>query len=289
MEDKFSVRWGTPYLEAGFTVIPNLILRNYARLGLTAQECMLVIHIASYKYENANSQAYPSVSTIAQEMGLSKRWVLTLLARIEQKGLLRIIRRDGQPSVYDISPLAQKCLELAQSAHAHDHASEEGSEACTIVQGGEVEFTAPVNSTSPVPVNSSSPEEKNVRKENKNNNNGGGVVVSNQPPERKELHELAITTLRSRGISEEVARRLAQSHPLQRILEVSLAADRSPGVKDKAAWIIRALEGDWAVGVRAAHPYDNQAYRELEELLRQGRYIVRDPITGEIIHAPGRR
>jgi hypothetical protein len=310
MEERFSVRWGIPLLDEGFTVVPNVVLDNYARLGLTPQEAMLIIHIARYKFERPYSEAYPSTVLLAAQMGKSKRWVIELLHRLEAKGLIRIIRRDGLPSVYDLSPLAQRCLEISQSPLADTlpvnfSASpvHETSPLPPTCEGGPVKFSAipvhetspvnsssppPVNSSSPPPVKSSSPEEEQYK--NKRNNNNSGVVVSNQPSESKEkdLKRLAYQSLKARGISEETARRLAEKYPLQRVLAVCVAADHSAGVRDKAAWIIKALEGDWAVGARASHPYENEDYRRMEEALRRGAYRIKDPITGQWIEPPRR-
>jgi DNA-binding MarR family transcriptional regulator len=289
MEERFSVRWGIPLLDEGFTVVPNVVLDNYARLGLTPQEAMLIIHIARYKFERPYSEAYPSTALLAAQMGKSKRWVIELLHRLEAKGLIRIIRRDGLPSVYDLSPLAQRCLELSQSPLSETSPAD--------FSAIPVHETSPVNSSSPPPVNSSSPppvkssshEEEQYK--NKRNNNNSGVVVSNQPSESKEkdLKRLAYQSLKARGISEETARHLAEEYPLQRILSVCVAADHSASVRDKAAWIIRALEGDWAVGARASHPYDNEEYRRMEGALRRGAYRIKDPITGQWIDPPGRK
>jgi hypothetical protein len=288
MEERFSVRWGIPLLDEGFTVVPNVVLDNYARLGLTPQEAILIIHIARYKFERPYSEAYPSTALLAAQMGKSKRWVIELLHRLEAKGLIRIIRRDGLPSVYDLSPLAQRCLELSQSPPSET--SPVNFPASPVHETSPVNSSSPppVNSSSPPPVKSSSPEEEQYK--NKRNNNNSGVVVSNQPAESKDknLKELAYQSLRSRGVSENIARRLADEYPLQRILAVCVAADHSAGVRDKAAWIVRALEGDWAVGARASHPYDNEEYRRMEETLRRGAYRIKDPITGQWIEPPRR-
>lgn len=282
MDEKFSLRWGIPY-DQGFTVIPNIILKNYARLGITTNEMMLVIHLASYKHEAQNSEAYPSLRALAYETGKSIRQIQRILRSLESKGMLRIVHQNGSVSIYDFTPLAQKCHELAQEEpcqKCHPLTKMSGGDDKNVRGGGDMDVRGGTTFLSP--------EEKTIKRENKKDNNNSGVVVPSQPSKEKELQELAYQALRSKGITEKTARCLVQKHPPHRIFTICTAAERQPGVRDKAAWTIKALEGDWSVALRASHPYENEEYRRMEALLRQGAYKIRNPLTGEYIDVPKR-
>jgi DNA-binding MarR family transcriptional regulator len=99
----------------GYTHIYGFILRNYAKLGITIQEMMLIIHLSAYHYNSPQGIAKPSQQTIAEMMGYSHRQrVVELTKSLEKKGLLIITRHPGGVSEYNFSQFAQKCLALEQ-------------------------------------------------------------------------------------------------------------------------------------------------------------------------------
>lgn len=82
--EKLEVTWGSTLLDHGFTTVPNLLLDNYAKLGLTSQEAMVIIHTLQQK---ANRRGPVSVSEIAEKMGITPRRVRSILAGLEKKDL----------------------------------------------------------------------------------------------------------------------------------------------------------------------------------------------------------
>lgn len=105
MSDDYSFTWGAEAEGLGFVQVYNFMLRTYASLGITRDEMMCVIHLASYHYNSPNSESRPSLSTIAKEMGYGDSARASDLVRsLESKGLLIITRNPGRASVYDASP-----------------------------------------------------------------------------------------------------------------------------------------------------------------------------------------
>jgi hypothetical protein len=112
--ESFNFTWGLPELEnLGFVQVFLFMLRAYAELGITRPEMLCIIHLASYHYNTPEGASRPSLETIAQEMGYShKNRVSELVRSLEEKGLLIITRRPGQPSIYDFSPFSSQALDL---------------------------------------------------------------------------------------------------------------------------------------------------------------------------------
>jgi Mn-dependent DtxR family transcriptional regulator len=208
-EERISVRWGIP-LGNGFTEVPNIILDNYARLGVTPQEAMLLIHIARYCFEKqSDSEAFPSISRLAAEMGRSKRYVLTLLAKLREKKLIDITHRDGLPSIYDLSPLAKKCMELASSQPVN-YSSPPPAQP---VNYSSPPPAQPVNYSSSPPVNYSSPEEEQLRiiKEEEEG-------IQEKAPQAEEIAE----RLEELGVFPEQAKEIAE-----KMAEAGLSAEEA--------------------------------------------------------------
>jgi len=121
--------WGVQELEEiGFVRVYNFMLRVYTELGLTRNEMLLIIHLASYSYNVPGSSSHPSLETIAQEMGATRRGVRKMIASLRQKGMLSITPRPGDTSLYDLSGFAVQALRLwrQKQTQSRNSASEGG-------------------------------------------------------------------------------------------------------------------------------------------------------------------
>ncbi len=110
-------RWGDELLDDGFTVLPNLIMKHYAKLGVSPSEMMLVAHIVQYQWTEKNP--YPSLQGIAERMGLSRRQVNNYIKSLKDKGYLEVRERytpgrGQQTSEYDFSGLRLAVLHLVK-------------------------------------------------------------------------------------------------------------------------------------------------------------------------------
>lgn len=114
----FSFTWGRDLEDLGHVQVFRFMLRTYSELGLSRAEMLVLIHAASYHYNSPTGQSRPSVATIADEMGYQDRApVSRLLNSLEQKGMLVIHRKPGQPNIYDASPFAAKAYALWQRGY----------------------------------------------------------------------------------------------------------------------------------------------------------------------------
>ncbi len=110
-----TVRFGSAVLEAGHTSIPNLVLEHYAELGVSTGELVFMTLCLQLKWSKGNP--HPSLATIAQRMGVSRRQVRTYAAGLKARSLLTVEERidpeRGQlSSVYDFTPFLEAVVKL---------------------------------------------------------------------------------------------------------------------------------------------------------------------------------
>jgi hypothetical protein len=84
---------------------------------VTKEEWLFICHLASYKYESPTFECQPSLVAIAKEMGYKDvRSVRRLRESLEKRGLLGVTECIGQPSIYDLAPLAERLYELVSDS-----------------------------------------------------------------------------------------------------------------------------------------------------------------------------
>ena len=114
-DETFSFRWGIPLLDHGDTRIPNFILDNYTRAGVSRVEFLTIVHLARFQFESADACCKPSVGRVARAMGYSSRSVQRILADLEKRGLLVRHYRAGETTIYDFSGFNRAVLEVKLS------------------------------------------------------------------------------------------------------------------------------------------------------------------------------
>lgn len=111
-QTSFVQRWGDDaFAQRGFTMFPNAVLERAVELGLEAPEGWLLLHIVYFKRGAHHPRL--SVSTLAERLGRSPRMIRRYLAKLEEKGLLRVEpqydKRGGQvANVLDFTPLRER-------------------------------------------------------------------------------------------------------------------------------------------------------------------------------------
>lgn len=109
-------KWGRAVMKLGFTVLPSLIFRAQARLGLSPTHLAVLLQIADHWWEHER-KPYPGTSTLGERLGLSPRQVRRHIADLEKAGLVtRIERRAAHrgklTNFYDLSGLVEKLKKL---------------------------------------------------------------------------------------------------------------------------------------------------------------------------------
>lgn len=108
----FSDKWSYRLQSDGFTAIPNTLIRNQARLGITDPEMVIIVSLVSFKWNR--QMPYPSVATLSSFTGKTTGAVRNNLRNLEKKGLIKRIYRESKTSKYDLSPLIKVLNSYAQ-------------------------------------------------------------------------------------------------------------------------------------------------------------------------------
>jgi DNA replication protein len=87
------VRFGEAILDAGFTTVPNLVLRHFSALGITHSEMLFTVCVWQYWW--TEKDPYPALGTIAAQLGVSWRQTQRYAKSLEAKGYLTITHRNG--------------------------------------------------------------------------------------------------------------------------------------------------------------------------------------------------
>jgi DNA-binding transcriptional regulator YhcF (GntR family) len=111
-----SKKWGKAVLGLGFCVIPSLLLRGQARLGISPVQLVILLHIIDHWWY-AEQLPFPSKASIASRCNLSPRQVQRYLTELEDRGYIkrvdRFVDHKGQQSnYYDLSGLVAQLKRL---------------------------------------------------------------------------------------------------------------------------------------------------------------------------------
>lgn len=96
--------WGREVWAEGFIALPVRLLAGMGALGLDSADLALVAQLLTFA--RPESPPWPSVSTLAERLGLGRRQVQRRLARLEETGLLERVARLGKSTAYDLRGLA---------------------------------------------------------------------------------------------------------------------------------------------------------------------------------------
>lgn len=75
------------YLSAGQTVISNLLLKNYHRIGLQSEEFLFVLQLHMAQLEG---DTFPDLQMIAIDMGIKQDQIFQILDRLVTNGFIKI-------------------------------------------------------------------------------------------------------------------------------------------------------------------------------------------------------
>lgn len=98
-------------LAAGFTTIPNAILRFP---GITPGAKLLYVLLLSYAWNSGS--CFPGQDRVADDLGVSERSVRNYITELETVGLLRIKQRGlGQTNIYYVPRIPRPAESSAQT------------------------------------------------------------------------------------------------------------------------------------------------------------------------------
>ena len=111
-------KWSKTLMDAGWNVIPNIIIEKQEALGLRPIDMNILVHLSHYWWSKEELPR-PTVATIATAVGVSKRTVQKHMSALEAANLLhREQRRHTQhgsiPNKYNFDGLIKAATPFAK-------------------------------------------------------------------------------------------------------------------------------------------------------------------------------
>jgi len=121
-------KWTRPLLEAGWTMLPNVIFERQQALGLDAIDINILLHLASYWWK-AGDLPHPGKKRIADAIGRDPRTIQRRIARMEAGGLIQRIERrvagvGSKTNLYEFTGLIDEAIPFALEKIAERKANE---------------------------------------------------------------------------------------------------------------------------------------------------------------------
>lgn len=128
-------------LQDGNTSIPNFLLDNYAKLGMTNNEFLLYLQI---KKEQSRGNGFPPMDKLATSLGIDSQTLFATIQSLQDKKMLEIKqRRNGQGQLtdfYDFSLFYQKLIALLDGKATQEVATQTQEKTNSIYDQIQVEF-----------------------------------------------------------------------------------------------------------------------------------------------------
>lgn len=117
-----SSKWGDKVASRGFTQIPNYLVNLNlfvdAEERLSPVEMLILIQLVASWWKK-DEMPFPSMSTMADRLGISERQVLRSIGVLEKKGLLKREKRKVKgiiaANVYNLKPLVSTLETIADT------------------------------------------------------------------------------------------------------------------------------------------------------------------------------
>ncbi len=99
-------RWTPALAKNGWTPVVDDFLDNYAELGITPGEAMLIVHLMRHKWDK--NAPYPGFETLGRQMGITPTSVRNHVRSLEKKKLLVREMRVSQTNKFHLTPLFER-------------------------------------------------------------------------------------------------------------------------------------------------------------------------------------
>lgn len=106
-------------LDSGFTMVPNLLIENYKKIGLEDRQLILILCLM--KFARVKRRPYPSQQSIAEIMDKDERTVRRTIQELKDMGILQTFKRymkaEGKAprrlsNVYSLKGLINRLVQL---------------------------------------------------------------------------------------------------------------------------------------------------------------------------------
>ncbi|OQO71361.1 DNA replication protein DnaD [Enterococcus villorum] len=133
------------YLKAGQTIISNLLLKNYRRLGLGSEEFLFILQLHMAQLEGDD---FPDLQIIATNMGVKQERVYQILNQLISNGFINIdtVTVDGKKvDRYNLYPMYQLLGDFLESQKEKQEEISQQKEVQSVYQLFEQEFGRPLS------------------------------------------------------------------------------------------------------------------------------------------------
>lgn len=123
-------------------IVPSLLMDQYAALGLTDTECMLLIHVHHFI---SKGNTFPTPDDLAEKMTLTATECSSMLRSLVQKGIIQMVQAKTNnlfTEIYSLEPLWQKCIEMLEADQIDDERGQQETDLYTVF---EKEFGRPLS------------------------------------------------------------------------------------------------------------------------------------------------
>lgn len=109
-------KYGKPVMDLGFCIVPSLLMRAQARLGINTVQFNIIMQLADFWWD-PERKPYPAKKLLSDRIGMSERQIQRQIAELETAGLVARIGRTrpgrGKTSnEYDLGGLVARLKEL---------------------------------------------------------------------------------------------------------------------------------------------------------------------------------
>ena len=109
-------KWGVEVIGLGFCILPSLLFRAQERLGLSATQLAVIVHIADFWWSE-DKVPWSTKALLGQRLGLGTKQIQRIVRQLEEAGYLKRIKRVNQrgqrANGFDLSGLVAKLKKLA--------------------------------------------------------------------------------------------------------------------------------------------------------------------------------
>lgn len=88
-------KWGEQVTYAGWTNVPNTLLKNAYRLNLDPTETLTLIYLMRFWWRSSD-MPYPSISKTSIEMGVTRKTMTKKFASLQAKGMIELVKDKGK-------------------------------------------------------------------------------------------------------------------------------------------------------------------------------------------------
>lgn len=116
-------RWGDA-IEAGFQVVPDVLLRYQAKLGLAPLDIVILLNVLLHWW-STKELPFPRLATVAARVGVSPRSIERRIVALEKRGFIRRLPPERQIDGitirrFDLSGIVTELQNIARNDQAYE-------------------------------------------------------------------------------------------------------------------------------------------------------------------------